>query len=95
MDASAHAAPRRPPPQAADDGVVLGDDDQATRPASFAEDCLGIERLDRRNMQHRDIHMVIGKSLGASSARMVRRPEEMIRTSLPSRISFAFPSSNL
>ena len=36
--------------ETADDGVVLGDDDQATGPAGFAEDRLGIERLDGRNM---------------------------------------------
>lgn len=58
---------------------------QSAESSGLAQNRSAIQWLYRRHMQHTEIDAA--SALAASSARMVRRPEEMITTSLPSRIT--------
>ncbi len=64
MNAGAHQKSGDGFAEAADDSVVLGDDDQATGLAGLAEDRFGIQRFDRGNMQHSDVDLVVAPALG-------------------------------
>ncbi len=64
MDARAHQQRRHGFAEAADHGVVLGDDDEAARLARLAQDRLGVERLDRRHVQDGGVDAVIRQGLG-------------------------------
>src|SRR6266567_8625 len=64
VNAGTHQNSRDGLSEAADDRVILGDNDQATKPAGFSAYRLGIQRFDRRNMQDGDIDMVVGQRLG-------------------------------
>src|SRR6478609_10697419 len=59
MDARAHQQRCNRLTQATDLAVVLGDDNQTTGLARFAEDRFYVERLDSGNMQHRCLHAII------------------------------------
>lgn len=64
MDARAHQQRGHGFAEAADHGVVLGDDNEAAGLAGFAQDRLGVERLDRGHVQDSRMDAIVRQRLG-------------------------------